>query len=143
MALVSPTPPHRATVAASASLALLTLPRLCVLLALGPLCAHAQAQAQTPPGGAAPKTSRLDPTPTTVTWGYYAAGVTPALRIRSGETVEMRTLITSSPKRLEEAGVAPADVEPALRDIFDHVTDKGPGGHILTGPVYVEGAEPG
>jgi acetamidase/formamidase len=23
------------------------------------------------------------------------------------------------------------------------VTDKGPGGHILTGPVYVEGAEPG
>jgi acetamidase/formamidase len=145
MALVSPTPPHRATVAASASLALLTLPRLCVLLALGPLCAraHAQAQAQTPPGGAAPKTYRLDPTPTTVTWGYYAAGVTPALRIRSGETVEMRTLITSSPKRLEEAGVAPADVEPALRDIFDHVTDKGPGGHILTGPVYVEGAEPG
>ena len=27
--------------------------------------------------------------------------------------------------------------------VVDTVTDKGPGGHILTGPVYVEGAEPG
>jgi acetamidase/formamidase len=34
-------------------------------------------------------------------------------------------------------------VEQALRDIFKEVTDKGPGGHILTGPIYVEGAEPG
>ena len=31
----------------------------------------------------------------------------------------------------------------ALRAIIDSVTDKGPGGHILTGPVYVDGAEPG
>jgi acetamidase/formamidase len=30
-----------------------------------------------------------------------------------------------------------------LRDIYREVTDKGPGGHILTGPIYVEGAEPG
>jgi len=27
--------------------------------------------------------------------------------------------------------------------VVDTVTDKGPGGHILTGPVYVESAEPG
>jgi acetamidase/formamidase len=44
---------------------------------------------------------------------------------------------------LEAAGVPPAEVEPALRDIYREVTDKGPGGHILTGPIYVEGAEPG
>jgi len=38
----------------------------------------------------------------------------------------------------------PADkVEQPLRDIFKEVTDKGPGGHILTGPIFVEGAEPG
>jgi acetamidase/formamidase len=30
-----------------------------------------------------------------------------------------------------------------LRDIVSQVTDRGPGGHILTGPVFVEGAEPG
>jgi acetamidase/formamidase len=34
-------------------------------------------------------------------------------------------------------------VQQALRDIHDQVKDRGPGGHILTGPVYVEGAEPG
>ena len=37
----------------------------------------------------------------------------------------------------------PDQVEQSLRDVFDHVTDRGPGGHILTGPVYIEGAEPG
>jgi acetamidase/formamidase len=55
----------------------------------------------------------------------------------------MHTLITSSPSALEKAGVPPDQVQASLRKIFDEVTDKGPGGHILTGPVYVEGAEPG
>ena len=31
----------------------------------------------------------------------------------------------------------------ALRDIYATVTNKGPGGHILTGPIYVEKAAPG
>jgi acetamidase/formamidase len=34
-------------------------------------------------------------------------------------------------------------VEAALREVYAKVTDRGPGGHILTGPIYVEGAEPG
>ncbi|OGX85479.1 acetamidase [Hymenobacter lapidarius] len=86
---------------------------------------------------------KLVPTPTTVAWGYYDAAAPPVLRIKSGETVNVHTLITSTPARLEGAGVAPAQVEPALRDITTHVTNKGPGGHILTGPIFVEGAEPG
>ena len=86
---------------------------------------------------------KLVPTPTTVAWGYYDAAAAPVLRIKSGETVNVHTLITSTPARLEGAGVAPAQVEPALRDITEHVTNKGPGGHILTGPIFVEGAEPG
>ncbi|HEV2388047.1 MAG TPA: acetamidase/formamidase family protein [Candidatus Acidoferrales bacterium] len=85
----------------------------------------------------------LKPTPKTVVWGYYSAHATPALRVRSGDTVEIQTLITSSPTALEGAGVAPGAVEQSLRDIYDQVKDRGPGGHILTGPVYVEGAEPG
>jgi acetamidase/formamidase len=85
----------------------------------------------------------LKPTPKTVAWGYYDAKAAPVLRVKSGDTVEVQTLITSSPKRLEEAGVAPAEVEPSLRDITTQVTDKGPGGHILTGPIYIEGAQPG
>jgi|SRR5579871_26680 acetamidase/formamidase len=88
-------------------------------------------------------THTLKATPTTVAWGYYDAKAKPVLRVKSGDTVEIQTLITNSPKRLEDAGVPANQVEQALRDITDQVKDKGPGGHILTGPVYVEGAEPG
>lgn len=86
---------------------------------------------------------QLKAAPKTVAWGYYDASTPPALRIKSGETVEIYSLITSSPARLEGAGVPPDQVEQALRDIYKEVTNKGPGGHILTGPVFVEGAEPG
>lgn len=86
---------------------------------------------------------QLKPTPKTVAWGYYDASTPPALRIKSGDSVEIQTLITSSPARLEAAGVPPDQVEQSLRDITKEVTNKGPGGHILTGPIFVEGAEPG
>src|SRR2546427_9460110 len=82
-------------------------------------------------------TYTLKPIPKTVAWGYYDAKAAPVLRIKSGDTVEIQTLITNSPKRLEEAGVPPDQVEQSLRDITDQVKDKGPGGHILTGPIYI------
>ncbi|HYK87623.1 MAG TPA: acetamidase/formamidase family protein [Acidobacteriota bacterium] len=90
-----------------------------------------------------PTTYHLRATPQTVVWGYYAAGTKPALRIHSGDTVEVETLITNSPIRLEEAGVPADQVQASLRDIYREVVNKGPGGHILTGPIYVEEAEPG
>jgi acetamidase/formamidase len=96
-------------------------------------------QAQQP----APSHYVLQATPKTVTWGRYDPTTPPVLRIKSGDTVEVHTLITSSPSRLEGAGVPPDQVEQSLRDIFREVTDRGPGGHILNGPIYVEGAEPG
>src|SRR5262245_33495699 len=83
----------------------------------------------------------LMPTPKTVAWGYYDATTPPALRIKSGDTVEVHTLITSTPPRLEGAGVKLNQIESSLREIFTTVTDKGPGGHILTGPIYIDGAE--
>src|SRR5437762_7401519 len=88
-------------------------------------------------------TYTLKPTPKTVAWGYYDAKTPPVLRVKSGDTVEIQTLITNSPKRLEDAGLPPDQVEQSLRDITDQVKDKGPGGHILTGPIYIEGAEIG
>ena len=91
----------------------------------------------------APSTYTLKATPKTVAWGYYDAKAAPVLRVKSGDTVEIQTLITSSPKRLEDAGVPPDQVEQSLRDIEKEVTDKGPGGHILTGPIFIEGAEIG
>src|ERR1700745_6725 len=91
-------------------------------------------------GATAQEKLMLKPTPKTVSWGYYDAKAAPVLRIKSGDTVQIQTLITNSPKRLEDAGLPPAQVEQSLRDITDQVKDKGPGGHILTGPIYIEGA---
>ncbi len=91
----------------------------------------------------APTTHELKAGPKTVAWGHYDAKTPPVLRIKSGDTVEFQTLITSSPTRLEGAGVAPDQVEQSLRDIHKEVTNKGPGGHILNGPIFVAGAEPG
>src|SRR5882762_9349332 len=93
-------------------------------------------------------TYTLKATPKTVAWGYYDAKAAPVLRVKSGDTVEIQTLITNSPKRLEDAGVPPDQVEQSLRDIYDPIKgvqakDKGPGGHILTGPIFIEGAEIG
>jgi acetamidase/formamidase len=87
----------------------------------------------------------LPATPKTVQWGHYDASSAPALRIRSGDTVVFHTVLTNSPAGLEKAGVKPEDVEHSLREIFDGVpqSERGPGGHILTGPVFMEGAEPG
>ena len=95
------------------------------------------------PAGAAERVARLMPSPATIVYGNYDAAAIPVLRVKSGDVVEIGTLITSTPQRLEAAGVAPADVESSLRDIVREVTVRGPGGHILTGPVYVEGADSG
>ncbi len=84
---------------------------------------------------------RLPATPETVVWGYYDSASEPVLRIRSGETVEMHTLIVTGPEELEAIGVPPEQVEQALRDIHREVPREGP--HILTGPIYVEDTMPG
>jgi len=91
------------------------------------------------------RTYELKATPQTVAWGHYDATSKPVLTIKSGDIVVIHTLITNSPAGLEKAGVAPGDVEPALRAIYDGVpvSARGPGGHILTGPIAIEGAEPG
>jgi acetamidase/formamidase len=111
------------------------------VLLLAAVSTSAQPQAATPPG----TTHVLHATPQTVAWGYYDAKAVPVLRVKSGDTVVVDTLITSTPARLEAAGLPPDQVETSLRDINREVTGdrKGPGGHILTGPIYVEGAEPG
>ncbi len=44
---------------------------------------------------------RLPATPGTVAYGYYSAAATPVLRIASGDTVLVETLITNRPDRLD------------------------------------------
>ena len=93
----------------------------------------------------APKTHRLEATPSTVAYGYYWADAPPVLRIASGDIIDVDTLLTNSPTGLQNAGVAPDRIQASLKAVVAEVTGdkRGPGGHILTGPVYVDGAEPG
>src|SRR6202020_3587237 len=112
-------------------------------LALGLPTAFAQMPSPAAPPAASPQKYTLKATPKTVAWGYYDASAAPVLRIHSGDSVEFETLLTKSPTGLEKAGLPPEQVQQNLRDIYKEVTDKGPGGHILNGPVYIEEAEPG
>ena len=93
----------------------------------------------------APKTHRLEATPATVAYGYYWADAPPVLRIDSGDIIDVDTLLTNTPTGLAKAGVPDDKIQASLKAIVSEVTGerRGPGGHILTGPVYVEGAEPG
>jgi acetamidase/formamidase len=88
---------------------------------------------------------QLSATPATVAYGYYWAEAKPALRVRSGDIIDVETMLTNTPAGLERIGVKPEDVPQNLRDIVAQDTGslKGPGGHILTGPIYVEGADSG
>jgi acetamidase/formamidase len=94
---------------------------------------------------ASAETFTLAASPTSVAWGNYDAARAPVLRIHSGDTVVFHTLLTNSPVGLAKAGVKREDIEQALKDVFDRVpaSDRGPGGHILNGPVYIEDAKPG
>jgi acetamidase/formamidase len=85
----------------------------------------------------------LKPTPKTVIWGYYDASVPPVLRIHAGDTVEIEAAMIAPPAMLEAAGVPPGQIPESDRAIHRAVKNEGPGPHILTGPIFVEGAEPG
>lgn len=89
--------------------------------------------------------------PATVSWGWIAAQRTPVLRVRSEQTVKIDTVSHQGLNtRLDpvaffgQAGIAPDAVLQDAREIYRGVKRAdGAGPHIVTGPVYVEGAEAG
>ena len=88
----------------------------------------------------------LMPSPTTVVYGGYDPAAAPVLRVASGDEVIVGAVSTCG-ARLLQPGLDTGTIEPAYRAIVAAVKDstlhRGPGGHILTGPIYVDGAEPG
>lgn len=92
--------------------------------------------------GMATNPHELNPSSTTVVWGNYWSENKPVLYVQSGDHVRVHTLLTSNPERLEGAGLPPDQVEKELRDV-QSIKDRGPGGHVLTGPIFIEEAEPG
>ena len=86
----------------------------------------------------------LLPSPTTINFGNFNATNPPALTIASGDIVNIETATQIDPADVDASGVVPPTaVKQYVRDIFREVKDRGPGPHVLTGPIYVTGAEPG
>ena len=87
---------------------------------------------------------KLKVSPETLAWGYYWAGAKPVLTIHSGDTVEIQT-VSGNPETLEKAGLPADQIQAELRGLYAGVPKelRGPGGHLLTGPIAIEGAQPG
>jgi acetamidase/formamidase len=109
-----------------------------LLMLVSPATAQGQAAAQA--GGTL---HQLPLTPANVHWGFYSGTLKPALTIRSGDRVRLETMVVRGPERLLLAGARPEEIPQSLKDVDAAVTDRGPGAHILTGPIAVSGAEPG
>jgi acetamidase/formamidase len=91
--------------------------------------------------------------PETVSWGWYPIDKEPVLRIQSGETVRINTLThagaTQGAEPVEYLTGLDIPREQIHQDVLDFWASRdgrprdGRSGHVITGPIYVEGAEPG
>jgi acetamidase/formamidase len=88
----------------------------------------------------------------TVTWGVYSAEYAPVLRVKSGDVVKIDIVNSSglnraNPRKFFTDNKIPLDL-PVVQDLIE-VCEKTPlhpsglRGALLTGPTYIEGAEPG
>ncbi len=91
--------------------------------------------------------------PENVSWGWFPIDKEPVLRVRPGEIVRMDTLTHSGAVQDEEPvawltalGVPREEIHQDILDFWasrEGRPREGRSGHVITGPVYVEGAEPG
>src|SRR6185369_17266503 len=91
----------------------------------------------------APRVHDLPLRPETVHWGYYDPKIPPALRVASGDRVRVETMVAGGLQRLRLAGVPESDIPESLKAVERQVTERGPGAHPMSGPIFVEGAQPG
>ena len=115
-------------ISTTAAVALILCPSLLVR-------AQEKKEAGTPQASAAPKHHSLPATPQTVQWGWLDPKEKPKLTINSGDTVSVETMMHSHNKI--QPGTTMEEIV-ALRK-----ANPGGGPHSLTGPIYVNGAEPG
>src|SRR6516162_5767889 len=89
------------------------------------------------------RTHELKLLPENVHWGYYDAAVKPVLRVASGDTIRVETMVARGLQRLRAAGVPEQEIPESLKAVENTVKERGPGAHPLTGPIWIEGAQPG
>jgi acetamidase/formamidase len=106
---------------------------ICTLLFLAPASPDASAAEYT-----------MMPSPQTVHIGHFSAALKPVLTVNSGDIVTIETATHLDPSAVDQSGTVPAGAVPEyVRAIYREVTDRGPALHILTGPIFVNGALPG
>ena len=91
--------------------------------------------------------------PEALNWGWFPIDKEPVLRIASGETVRIETLThvgaTQDEHPVEFLTGLGVPREEVLDDVIDFWASRegrpreGRSGHVITGPILVEGAEPG
>jgi acetamidase/formamidase len=89
--------------------------------------------------------------PENMVWGYFGADVAPVYRVKDGDVVEIHTVSTAGisskdPEAFFKENNLPIDQHAQqIINILKNVQPEPSGirGHMLTGPVYIEGAEPG
>ncbi len=91
--------------------------------------------------------------PETLNWGWFPIDREPVLRIASGETVRIETLTHVGATQSEDPVAFLTGLGVPREEILDDVIDfwasredrprEGRSGHVITGPIHVEGAEPG
>jgi acetamidase/formamidase len=88
---------------------------------------------------ARPTLYTLKATPANVHWGYFDADLAPALRVRSGDIIAAEAIT-------HHAGDAPElMMDATITALYEGVpeADRNPGVHVMTGPVFIDGARPG
>jgi len=95
---------------------------------------------------------RVQSTPQNVVWGFIPSKFPPIMRVKQGQVVEIDTVSHQGmllPKVdpvafFGKGGVRPDEVLKDVTDIYGAVVrDPKAAAHVLTGPIHIEGAEPG
>ena len=95
---------------------------------------------------------RVESVPGNVIWGeLFKPDSEPILHVQSGDRITIQTVSHEgiladqgdTVEFLTSGGIAQSEILPDQLRIKAEVPKSGPGPHVITGPIYVEGAEPG
>lgn len=89
--------------------------------------------------------------PENMVWGYFGADVPPVYRVKDGDVVEIQTVNPSGVSRTNPEEFYTKHnlpIDPHAQEVIAIMKNVKPEpsgirGHMLTGPVYIEGAQPG
>ena len=125
---------------------------LATLFTLWAVNSYSSSFASTETAQATAQTYLVKSTPDHVIWGeLFKPDSQPILMVQSGDQVTLETVSHEgiladqgdTVEFLTSRGIKEEDILPDQLVVKANVEKTGPGPHVITGPIYVEGAEPG